>query len=57
MDIPLIPGLWLNGPCWAGVIPALERAGHPTHPLTLPGMGSKDAPRSGRMNDGVGAVR
>lgn len=57
MDIILIPGLWLNGSCWAGVTPTLERAGHRTHPLTLPGMESKDAPRSGiTLRDQVDAV-
>ncbi|QNN51635.1 alpha/beta fold hydrolase [Nocardioides mesophilus] len=47
MDIILIPGLWLDGSCWAGVVPALEQTGHRAHPLTLPGMESRDAPRSG----------
>lgn len=46
MDIILIPGLWLDGSSWEKVVPALERAGHRTHALTLPGMESKDADRS-----------
>src|SRR5580700_9054789 len=46
MDIILIPGLWLNGSSWDEVVPVLEQAGHRTHPLTLPGMESKDADRS-----------
>lgn len=39
MDIILIPGLWLDASSWDDVIPALERAGHRAHPLTLPGVG------------------
>jgi pimeloyl-ACP methyl ester carboxylesterase len=46
MDIILIPGLWLDGSSWDKVVPLLERAGHRGHPLTLPGMESKDADRS-----------
>lgn len=47
MDIILIPGLWLDASSWRDVLPALQQAGHRTHPLTLPGMESKDADRSG----------
>ena len=47
MDIILIPGLWLDGSSWDAVLPTLEEAGHRTHALTLPGMKSKDADRSG----------
>ena len=43
MDIILIPGLWLDGSSWDKVVPVLERAGHRTYALTLPGMESKDA--------------
>lgn len=46
MDIILIPGLWLDGSSWEQVVPPLEQAGHRTHPLTLPGMESRDADRS-----------
>lgn len=46
MDIFLIPGLWLDGASWDDVVPALERAGHRAHPLTLPGMQSRTADRS-----------
>jgi hypothetical protein len=46
MDIILVPGLWLDGASWERVVPTLERAGHRTHPLTLPGMESRDADRS-----------
>lgn len=57
MDIILIPGLWLNGSSWAGVTPTLERAGHQVRALTLPGMESKDADRSGiTLADHVASV-
>ena len=57
MDIVLIPGLWLDGSSWERVVPGLEQAGHRTHPLTLPGMESKGADRSGiRLRDHVDAV-
>lgn len=39
MDIILIPGLWLDASSWDDVTPALERAGHAVHPLTMPGVG------------------
>jgi pimeloyl-ACP methyl ester carboxylesterase len=57
MDIILIPGFWLDGSSWEDVVPALEQAGHRTHPLTLPGKESKDADRSGiTLRDHVDAV-
>jgi pimeloyl-ACP methyl ester carboxylesterase len=57
MDIILIPGLWLDGSSWDKVVPTLEQAGHRTHPLTLPGMESKDADRSRiTLRDHVDAV-
>jgi len=57
MDIILIPGLWLNGSSWDEVVPVLEQEGHRTHPLTLPGMESKDADRSEiTLRDHVNAV-
>ena len=57
MDIVLIPGFWLDGSSWDEVIPVLQRAGHRTHPLTLPGMESRDADRTGiTLRDHVGAV-
>lgn len=57
MHIVLVPGLWLNAATWAAVLPELEAAGHTAHPLTLPGMASRDADRSGvGLADHVGAV-
>jgi pimeloyl-ACP methyl ester carboxylesterase len=47
MDIILIPGLWLTARSWDDVVPRLEEAGHTAHALTLPGMESVDADRSG----------
>jgi pimeloyl-ACP methyl ester carboxylesterase len=57
MDIILIPGLWLDGSSWDGVVPALEEAGHRTYALTLPGMESKNVDRSEiTLRDHVDAV-
>jgi pimeloyl-ACP methyl ester carboxylesterase len=57
MDIILIPGLWLDGSSWDDVVPILEQAGHRAHPMTLPGMDSKDADRSAiTLRDHVDAV-
>ncbi len=57
MDIILIPGLWLDGSSWDRVVPALERAGHRPHPLTLPGMEATDADRAKiTLRDHVDAV-
>jgi pimeloyl-ACP methyl ester carboxylesterase len=57
MDVILVPGFWLDGSSWDGVVPTLERAGHRTHALTLPGLESKDADRSGiSLRDHVDAV-
>lgn len=57
MDIILVPGLWLDGASWEKVVPALEQAGHRPHPLTLPGLESKDADRSRiTLRDHVDAV-
>jgi len=57
MDIVLVPGLWLNAHTWDAVVPHLEAAGHRAHPLTLPGMASRDADRTGvTLADHVAAV-
>ncbi|MGW2090734.1 alpha/beta fold hydrolase [Promicromonospora sukumoe] len=57
MDIILISGFWLGGSAWDDVVPALERAGHTTHALTLPGMEALAADRSGiHLSDHVDAV-
>ncbi|GAA2139132.1 alpha/beta fold hydrolase [Glycomyces algeriensis] len=57
MDIILIPGFWLDASSWSEITPALEKAGHRTHPITLPGMESRDADRSGiGLRDHVDAV-
>lgn len=57
MDIILVPGLWLTASSWEAVVPALEAAGHRTHPLTLPGMESPAADRTGvSRQDHVDAV-
>lgn len=57
MHIVLVPGLWLNGSSWDAVTPHLEAAGHQTHPLTLPGMASRETDRTGiTLQDQVDAV-
>ena len=57
MHIILVPGLWLDGSSWDEVVPHLEAAGHSPHPLTLPGMESRSADRSGvTLQDHVDAV-
>lgn len=57
MDVILIPGFWLDATSWAGVVPAIAATGHPVHALTLPGLESADADRSGiGFADHVAAV-
>ncbi|MFI2102159.1 alpha/beta fold hydrolase [Isoptericola sp. NPDC019693] len=57
MDIILVPGFWLDGSAWDDVVPALTTAGHTPHAVTLPGMESADADRSGiHLADHVDAV-
>jgi pimeloyl-ACP methyl ester carboxylesterase len=57
MEIVLVPGFWLDASSWEKVTPALVRAGHAVHPLTLPGLESVNADRSGiGLRDHVNAV-
>jgi pimeloyl-ACP methyl ester carboxylesterase len=57
MDIVLIPGFWLDGDSWNEVAAPLRDAGHTIHALTLPGLESRDADRSGvTLQDHVDAV-
>ncbi len=57
MDVILIPGFWLDASSWDAVLPVLQKAGHRTHPLTLPGLQSPDADRSKvSLRDHVDAV-
>jgi pimeloyl-ACP methyl ester carboxylesterase len=57
VDIILIPGFWLDASSWDRVAPALERAGHRVRTLTLPGLESVTADRSGiALRDHVAAV-
>ncbi len=57
MDIVLVPGLWLDASSWDRVLPTIEAGGHRPVPLTLPGLESRDADRSGlRLQDHVTAV-
>ena len=46
MNIILVPGLWLDESSWDDVAPALERAGHTVHALTMPGVGAPAADSS-----------
>jgi len=57
VHIILIPGFWLDGSSWDRLVPALQQAGHRPLPLTLPGMESREADRSGiSLRDHVDAV-
>lgn len=47
MDVILIPGFWLDASSWERVTPVLAETGHRLHPVTLPGLESADADRSG----------
>jgi pimeloyl-ACP methyl ester carboxylesterase len=57
MEIVLIPGFWLDGSSWDDVTPSLLAAGHHVRPMTLPGLESREADRSGiGLRDHVAAV-
>ena len=53
----MIPGFWLDASSWDEVAPVLRAAGHTVHAITLPGLESVDADRTGiRLRDHVDAV-
>jgi pimeloyl-ACP methyl ester carboxylesterase len=57
MDVILIPGFWLTGDSWGVVTQRLREVGHTVHPVTLPGMESVDADRTGiTLSDNIDAV-
>ncbi|MDQ3107589.1 MAG: alpha/beta hydrolase [Actinomycetota bacterium] len=57
MDILLIPGFWLDGASWDEVAAPLRTAGYVVTALTLPGLESREADRSGiGLRDHVDAV-
>jgi pimeloyl-ACP methyl ester carboxylesterase len=57
MDLVLVPGFWLGASSWDGVAAPLREAGHRVHAVTLPGLESRDADRSGiGLRDHVDAV-
>ena len=47
MKVVLVPGFWLGAWSWERITVALEADGHDVVPLTLPGVESIDADRSG----------
>jgi pimeloyl-ACP methyl ester carboxylesterase len=47
MKVFLVPGFWLGAWSWSRIAPALEAAGHDVTAVTLPGLESADADRSG----------
>ena len=57
MNIVLIPGFWLDGASWDEVAAPLRDAGHTVYALTLPGLESREADRSGiGLRDHIDAV-
>ncbi len=55
--IILVPGFWLGAWAWDGVAEALRGDGHDVTPLTLPGLESAGADRSGiTFSDHVDAI-
>lgn len=49
MDVVLVPGLWMGASAWHDVARLLKDAGHAPHALTLRGLDSRTADRSGTM--------
>lgn len=47
MNVICVPGFWLGAWSWQHITPALEAAGHEVTAVTLPGLESADADRSG----------
>jgi pimeloyl-ACP methyl ester carboxylesterase len=47
MDVIMLPGFWLGASSWRDVAPVVAKAGHSIHPLTLPGLESREASRAG----------
>jgi pimeloyl-ACP methyl ester carboxylesterase len=57
MHIVLIPGFWLDAASWDDVAAPLREAGLTVHALTLPGLESRDADRTGiSLQDHIDAV-
>ncbi|MDR5698506.1 alpha/beta fold hydrolase [Agromyces aerolatus] len=57
MDVILIPGFWLDASSWERVTPVLAETGHRLHPVTLPGLESAGADRTGiGLADHIAAV-
>ena len=57
METVLIPGFWLDGASWDEVAGPIRDAGHTVHALTLPGLESREADRTGvGLRDHVDAV-
>src|SRR5687767_5062327 len=55
--IILVPGFWLGAWAWDEVTAALRADGHDVTAITLPGLGSADADRSGiTFEDHVNAI-
>ena len=48
-EFVLVPGAWLGAWAWADVVPALEAAGHGTHPVTLSGLAEKRGVPAGQQ--------
>lgn len=55
--VVLVPGFWLGASAWDEVAAVLRAGGHEVTALTLPGLESADADRSGiTLSDHVGAI-